>query len=67
MVLLFSFLESMKNVQTYLPNFQSSAGGSQASAAELVQFIRHKLCDVRQRAIFADLLVRRGFGLVNGH
>jgi hypothetical protein len=41
MVLLFSFLESMKNVQTYLPNFQSSAGGSQASAAELVQFIRH--------------------------
>jgi hypothetical protein len=31
----------MKNVQTYLPNFQSSADGSQASAAELVQFIRH--------------------------
>jgi hypothetical protein len=37
MVLLFSFLESMKNVQTYLPNFQSSAGGSQAGAACLVQ------------------------------
>jgi hypothetical protein len=42
MVLLFSFSESMKNVGPYLPNFQSSAGGSQASAAELVQFIRHK-------------------------
>jgi hypothetical protein len=42
MVLLFSFSESMKNVGPYLPNFQSSAGGSQASAAELVQFIRHE-------------------------
>jgi hypothetical protein len=43
MVLLFSFLESMKIVQAYLPNFQSSAGGSQAGAAKLVQFIRHQL------------------------
>jgi hypothetical protein len=42
-VLLFSFLESTKIVETYLPNFQSSAGGSQAGAAKLVQFIRHKL------------------------
>jgi hypothetical protein len=37
MVLLFSFLESMKNMEPYLPNFQSSAGGSQACAADLVQ------------------------------
>jgi hypothetical protein len=43
MVLLFSFLESTKIVEVYLPNFQSSAGGSQAGAANLVQFIRHKL------------------------
>jgi hypothetical protein len=63
MVLLFSFLESMKNMQTYLPNFQSSAGGSQAGAAELVQFIRHRACAVRKCAISADLLVRRGLAL----
>jgi hypothetical protein len=43
MVLLFSFLESTKIAEAYLPNFQSSAGGSQASAAKLVQFIHHKL------------------------
>jgi hypothetical protein len=33
----------MKIAETYLPNFQSSAAGSQAGAAQLVQFIRHKL------------------------
>jgi hypothetical protein len=41
MFLLFSFSESMKIAKTYLPNFQSSAAGSQAGVAELVQFIRH--------------------------
>jgi len=39
---LFSFLESIKNVGLYLPIFQSSAASSQAGATELVQFIRHK-------------------------
>jgi hypothetical protein len=42
MFLLFSFSESIKIVEAYLPNFQSSAGGSQAGVAELVQFIRHQ-------------------------
>jgi hypothetical protein len=42
MVLLFSVLESMKNVELYLPIFQLSAGDSQAGATELVQFIRYK-------------------------
>jgi hypothetical protein len=37
MFLLFSFLESIKNAEPYLPIFQSSAGGSQAGAADLVQ------------------------------
>jgi hypothetical protein len=37
MFLLFSFSESMKNAELYLPSFQSSAGDSQASAADLVQ------------------------------
>jgi hypothetical protein len=43
MFLLFSFLESMKIAETYLPNFQSSAGRSQAGVTGLVQFIRHML------------------------
>jgi hypothetical protein len=42
MFLLFSFLESIKITETYLSNFQSSAGGSQAGVADLVQSIRHK-------------------------
>jgi hypothetical protein len=42
MFLLFSFLQSTKIAETYLPNFQWSAGGSQAGAAELVQCIRLK-------------------------
>jgi hypothetical protein len=43
MVLLFSFLESTKIAEAYLPNFQSSAAGSQAGVTGLVQFIRHML------------------------
>jgi hypothetical protein len=42
MFLLFSFLESMKNAETYLSIFQSSAGGAQAGVAELVQFFHHR-------------------------
>jgi hypothetical protein len=42
MFLLFLFFESIKNAETYLPIFQASAGGSQAGAAGLVQFFRHK-------------------------
>jgi hypothetical protein len=32
----------MKNEESYLPIFQASAGGSQAGASGLVQFLRHK-------------------------
>jgi hypothetical protein len=42
MFLLSSFLESMKNAALYLSIFQSSAGGSQAGATDLVQFLRHR-------------------------
>jgi hypothetical protein len=67
MVLLFSFLESMKNVQTHLPNFQSSAAGSQAGAAELVQFIRHRaLCGAPMRNFRGSSCPTR-FSLVKGH
>jgi len=43
MFLRFLFLESIKNMGTYLSIFQSSAGGSQACVAELVQFSCHMI------------------------
>jgi hypothetical protein len=61
MVLLFSFLESMKNVGPYLPIFQWSAGGSQVGVADLVQRFASQgfvMCAVAQFS--RNLLIWRG-------
>jgi hypothetical protein len=39
MFLLLLFLESMKIAESYLPIYQSSAGGSQPGAAKMVQCV----------------------------
>jgi hypothetical protein len=67
MFLLFSFLESIKNAEPYLPVFQSSADGSQAGAADLVQRWLWSVLDVcAWRTFSPNLLMLTRLGLVKG-